>query len=199
MRLIAEELSCRRGERLLFAGLSFALGPGEALLVRGANGAGKSSLLRVLAGLLAASAGRVRSELPRGAEGHVGLHYLGHRDAAKPALTVRETAVFARALLGGAGGVDLALDRVGLLSLAHLPTGVLSAGQRRRLALARLLASPRPLWLLDEPNAALDAAGQGLLQDLIAEHRAGGGLVVAATHHDLLAPGARVLRLGTAA
>jgi heme exporter protein A len=197
MRLIAEGLACRRGFRLLFEDLSFGLGPGEALLVVGPNGAGKSSLLRILAGLLPATAGAVRMEgLAAEAEPHEVIHYLGHKDAARAALTPVETARYVQAVLGGSAAVSEALVRVGLGSVADLPVGILSAGQRRRLSLARLLTSSRPVWLLDEPTAALDSGGEMLLARLAADHRANGGILVAATHRDLALPDAQVLRLG---
>lgn len=193
MRLVVGGLACRRGERILFEGLDFTLEAGEALIVRGPNGAGKSSLLRILAGFARAEAGSVALD---GAEepGEM-LHYLGHLDAAKPQLSVAETLAFWQALLGGRGAAGAALDRVGLSHAADLPAGYLSAGQRRRLALARLVACPRPLWLLDEPTASLDASGDALVGQLIAEHRAEGGILVAATHLPIAAEGASVLRL----
>lgn len=200
MRLIAERLACRRGLRLLFEDLSFVLGPGEALAVTGANGAGKSSLLRILAGLLSPDAGAVRIEgLPPDAEAHEAIHYLGHKDAVKSSLSVAETARFFRAINGGSGSIQDALDRVGLGHLADLPGGYLSAGQRRRLALAGLLMSRRSIWLLDEPTAALDEEGQTLVHGLIASHRAGGGLVVVATHHALVMDQLSEVRLGATA
>lgn len=202
MNLLARDLACRRGERIVFAGLSFSLGPKDALVVRGPNGAGKSSLLRLIAGL----AERVRGELLcDGAEVsrdwstfHARLHHLGHLDAIKPALTVAENLQFWAALQGGADRSDAALDRFGLLDLSDLPARLLSAGQRRRLALARLLAAPRPLWLLDEPTTALDAASIAVLTETAAEHRAGGGLVIAAAHGKLALPASQTLILGPA-
>lgn len=199
MNLRAHDLACRRGERIVFAGLSFSLGPKDVLVVRGPNGAGKSSLLRLIAGL----AERARGDLLwDGAEVsrdwptfRARLHHLGHLDAIKPALTVAENLQFWIALQGGAGRNDAALSRFGLLDLADLPARLLSAGQRRRLALARLLAAPRPLWLLDEPTTALDAASASVLAETAAEHRARGGVVIAAIHGDLALPDAQVLTL----
>jgi heme exporter protein A len=202
MNLLARDLACRRGERIVFAGLSFSLGPKDALVVRGPNGAGKSSLLRLIAGL----SERVRGELLcDGAEVsrdwstfRARLHHLGHLDAIKPALTVAENLQFWAALQGGADRSDAALDRFGLLDLSDLPARLLSAGQRRRLALARLLAAPRPLWLLDEPTTALDAASIAVLTETAAEHRAGGGLVIAAAHGELALAASQTLILGPA-
>ncbi|MCX8133072.1 MAG: heme ABC exporter ATP-binding protein CcmA [Roseococcus sp.] len=195
--LEAQQLACWRGERLVFADLSFSLAPGEALLLTGANGAGKSSLLRLLAGLIPAAEGRLlwagedalADRVAHGAR----LRYLGHQDALKPAFTARENlAVFAR-LWGGE--VEAALAALELLPLADLPARVLSSGQKRRLALARLALAPVPLWLLDEPSVGLDAASVARLGPLFAAHRAAGGMVVAATHLPLPLPGARELRL----
>lgn len=201
MRLIVEGLACRRGGRRVFAGVSFALGPGEALAVTGRNGAGKSSLLAIIGGRLAAEAGYVRVEgaddLAAPAEG---LHVVGHRDALKGSLTARENLAFAQGLLGAPRlAPDAALAAVGLAHAVDLPVAWLSAGQRRRAALARLLVAWRPLWLLDEPTAALDAASQDLLARLVAAHRAEGGLVVAATHQPLGYPDLRSLALGVLA
>lgn len=198
--LAADGLACRRGERLIFSGLSFALSPGGALLLTGANGSGKSSLLRVLATLLTPQDGRllwdgaaVSGDVPRY---RANLRYVGHLDAIKPALQVRETLAFwVGAQLLPARRIDTALAAFGLEPLADWPCRWLSAGQRKRLALARLVASPAPLWLLDEPTAALDADGERRLLAAIAAHRADGGQVVVATHHDLGLDDARILAL----
>ena len=199
--LEARDLACLRGERAVFAGLSFRLAPGDALLLVGANGAGKSTLLRLLAGLLRPAAGTVLWEgadaLADRAAHAARLRYLSHQDALKPALTARENLAFFARLWGGEAAAALAaLD---LLPLADLPARVLSAGQKRRLALARLalapLRQPAPLWLLDEPTVGLDAASVGRLGDLLARHRAAGGMVLAATHLPLPLPDARELRL----
>jgi heme exporter protein A len=197
-RLVATGLALDRGGRRLFEDVSFTVEAGESLVVTGPNGAGKSSLLRVVAGLLGPSEGVVRLEggdddLPLAAQ----LHYLGHLDAVKPSLSVAEALGFWAVYLGGRRDrVDDALDAVGLLALADLPSAYLSAGQRRRLALARLIAAPRPLWLLDEPTAALDAAAERRLGELIFDHVSEGGLVVAATHAELPIPAPRRLVLG---
>ncbi|GJD49405.1 Cytochrome c biogenesis ATP-binding export protein CcmA [Methylobacterium crusticola] len=196
MRLIAENLACRRSGRRIFARLSFALGPGEALTVTGRNGAGKSSLLAILAGRLRPDAGAVRAEDVGERTIPECLHVVGHRDGLKGALTAEENLAFARDLLGDPDlAPRAALARLGLAHAAALPVAYLSAGQRRRVALARLLVCRRPLWLLDEPAAALDAASQGALAALMGAHRAAGGLVVAATHQALGLEGARALSI----
>jgi heme exporter protein A len=197
MELIGQDLVCVRGGREVFSGLGFRVCAGEALVLTGPNGAGKSSLLRLIAGLLRPAAGRIA--LTGEAELSVAeqAHYLGHQDALKPSLTVRENLRFwADFLGGGSAGLTSALAAVGLDDLADLPAGYLSAGQRRRLSLARLLASPRPLWLLDEPTAALDTTAQGRLAELMREHLGGRGLIVAATHGPLGLDAAHSLRLG---
>lgn len=198
MMLVAENLIVARGGRPVLDGVSFAVAGGGALAVIGPNGAGKSTLLRTIAGLLKPVSGEVRLEGEDEFEPRERMHLLGHLDAVKNGLSVIRNLRFARDLLGGTGDLDRALARVGLGGLSDLPGGVLSAGQRRRLALARLIAAPRPIWLLDEPTAALDEAGQTLLADLVLEHRAKGGLVVAATHM-ALGFEAETLRLGRVA
>jgi len=181
----------------VFAGLDFEVSAGQALAVVGRNGSGKTSLLRLVAGLLMPAEGTIALE-----DGEAELtlaeqaHYLGHRDALKPALSVEENFSFWRNFLGGeAGEAAACLKAVGIDHAAHLPAAYLSAGQRRRLSLARLLAVRRPVWLLDEPTAALDAAGQELFSGLMREHLARGGLIVAATHGPLGIE-ARELRMG---
>lgn len=200
LALHVRDLACQRGERRLFSGLSFALAPGAGLLVTGANGTGKSSLLRILAGLLDPAAGNVTlSGKPADAERASVSHFLAHKDGLKPALTAAESLQWTRDLLGRTGlRVEEALDRVGIAHVADLPTAWLSAGQKRRIGLARLLCSPRPLWLLDEPTSALDADGQALLDRLVADHRAMGGIVIAATHQTLHWPESQTLRIGPA-
>jgi heme exporter protein A len=196
LRIIVENLACRRSGRLVFEHVSFTLAPGEALLVTGRNGAGKSSLLGLLAGRLRPDAGTVRAEDIGERTLAECLHLVAHRDALKSALTAEENLVFARDLLGDPGlSPREALDAVGLQHAAMLPVAYLSAGQRRRVALARLLVAHRPVWLLDEPTAALDAAAQDALLHLMTAHLAGGGLVVAATHAPLGIGGAKELRL----
>jgi heme exporter protein A len=199
MRLLASDLACVRGGRQVFSRLDFAIAAGEALLVVGPNGAGKSSLLRVVAGLVRPTAGQVRLE---GGDPELTVaeqaHYLGHQDALKPSLTVAENLAFWISMLGGAGGAsaDAALGPVGLGLIADLPAGYLSAGQRRRLSIARLLAVKRPVWLLDEPTSALDVSGQAMLAAVMGEHLAGGGLILAATHGPVGLEGTKELRLG---
>ncbi|MBX9898802.1 MAG: heme ABC exporter ATP-binding protein CcmA [Qipengyuania sp.] len=181
-RLAATDLACSRGERLLFRGLSLALGPGEALQVTGANGVGKSSLIRVLAGLLRSVGGSVERA------GAIGL--LDERHALDRAVPLGAALAFWRAL----DGADEALDRVGLEGLSDVPVRYLSTGQTKRAALARLLGQNAPIWLLDEPLNGLDSGGVALVERLIAEHLAGGGLAVIASHQRL-ASGATTLEL----
>lgn len=197
-RLSAEALVAIRGERVVLDGVDLALDAGGALLLTGANGAGKSTLLRALAGLQRVDAGRLRWD-GEDALADRALHagrvcYVGHQDAVKPGLTALENL----RLAAQAGGRDAAaaLARLDLSPLAALPARMLSAGQRRRLALARLALSAAPLWLLDEPTLGLDAASVARLGALLAGHRAAGGLVVAATHLPLPLPDAAELRLG---
>ena len=171
----------------MFQSVNFELAAGQALALTGRNGSGKSTLLRLIAGLLHPATGTVALE--GAGEDDAGLpeqaHYLGHLDAFKPALTVTENLGFWSRYLGPGRSTDAALAAVGLDGLAQLPAGYLSAGQRRRLSLARLLAIARPLWLLDEPTSALDAAGQQMLAGLMRDHLRGGGMIVAATHGPL--------------
>lgn len=200
MRLSGRGVRCERGGREVFAGLDFEAVSGEAVAVTGRNGAGKTSLLRLIAGLLAPAGGSVELE---GGEAELTLpeqaHYLGHRDALKPALSVMENLTFWRDFLGGeAGDAGASLAQVGLDHAAHLPAAFLSAGQRRRLSIARLLSVRRPLWLLDEPTSALDIAGQQMFAGVMRDHLAGGGLIMAATHTPLGIE-ARELRIGGAA
>jgi heme exporter protein A len=180
MRVIASGLTAVRGGRTVFSGVSFALGAGETLAVTGPNGAGKSTLLRLVAGLLAPVAGNIALD-PLPADG--AIHYVGHLDGLKTALSVRQNLEFWRSLWDGKP-VASALETVGIGNLADLPVQVLSAGQRRRVALARLLIAERPLWLLDEPATALDASGEAMLGRVIAAHLAGGGMAMVATHRD---------------
>jgi heme exporter protein A len=188
-----------RGGRQVFAGLSFALAPGEVLVLRGPNGSGKSSLLRLLAGFFAPAAGRLAWAGVQVADDPAAhrarLHYVGHSDAVKSLLTVRENLAFAAALGGAAAGLERALGAFDLEPLADLPARYLSAGQKRRLALARLLLGSRPLWLLDEPGVGLDAANRMRLERELAAHRAAGGLAVLATHGDVAVENALQLEL----
>jgi len=194
----AAGLSVRRGARVLFSDVGFDIAPGGVLLVRGPNGVGKSSLLLTLSGAIRPEAGTIDvvGRDPDAAPG-VDLHLVGHGAAVKPQLTVVENLTFWRDLFGGAGEARTALAAVGLEATADLPAGYLSAGQTRRLALARLLVASRPIWLLDEPTSSLDRAGEALVTHLIDRHAAAGGIAVAATHHDLpLAAPAATLDLG---
>lgn len=197
-----EALTCLRGERLVFQTLSFRARAGEALLLTGPNGSGKSSLLRLMAGLLAPAAGRLTwdgAAIADDRESHrARLHYVGHLDALKPALTVVENLAFYAALHGKPAD-DAALDRAvaqfRLDQLVDTPARFLSQGQRRRAALARVLAAPAPLWLLDEPTLALDDASLAALGTVLTDHLAAGGHVVAATHAPIAVAKAQRLEL----
>jgi heme exporter protein A len=227
MRLLGSDLACFRGGRQVFSGLSFAVEAGEALVVLGPNGVGKSSLLRLVAGLVGRAGGTLSLE---GGDAELTIaeqaHYLGHQDALKPSLTVDENLTFwsrylgsgegtqapatqaplaqaplaqaplAQAPLAQAPAAQAALTAVGLDGIAKLPAAYLSAGQRRRLSVARLLAVKRPIWLLDEPTSALDAAAQAALAGFMGEHLAGGGLILAAAHGPIGLAAAKELRLG---
>ena len=197
MRLRASHIGLERSGRIIVNDLSFEVGRGEMLTITGANGAGKSTLLRALAGLLPLSAGQIFCD---GLDGDRTLamqtHYLGHLDALKPALTAQENLDFWAAM--GEGGISplAALAKIALAHVAEFPVVYLSAGQKRRVALARLLVAHRPVWLLDEPTTALDAASQQRVADMIKAHLAKGGIVIAATHIGLGVAGARELQLG---
>lgn len=200
MRLSGRGVRCVRGGREVFSGLDFVASAGEALAVTGRNGSGKTSLLRVIAGLLTPDGGTIGLE---GGAGELTLpeqaHFLGHRDALKPALSVVENLVFWQEFLGGeVSDAAASLGEVGLDHATHLPAAFLSAGQRRRLSIARLLAARRPIWLLDEPTNALDTSGQAMFAALMGDHLARGGLIVAATHAPL-GIAARELRIGDGA
>lgn len=202
MRLVAEGLSARRGEDLIFQDISFEIASGEALVVKGPNGSGKSTLLRVLAGLLPAEKGTTKllaaaQPVERLSEA---AHYLGHRNAMKRELTVEENLAFWKAFLGDfAGGtgasVDEAAESVGLGGILHLPFGYLSAGQQRRMAMAKLLVAWRPVWILDEPTAALDAAAEAMFAGLVTAHLSRSGIAIAATHQPLGLEGVKELRM----
>jgi heme exporter protein A len=214
MRLRAANIAIERGGRRLFSNLSFEVAEGEALIVLGPNGVGKSSLLRVIAGLLPLADGALVGE---GGAADLDLaeqaHYVGHADALKGVLSPRENLQFWAAMLAPwpdyskKGGVSVdkagttaeqALDRLGLPQVLDLPVNALSAGQKRRVALARVLVAERPLWLLDEPLTALDETAQRLFVAVLREHLAAGGLAIAATHGAIDLAGARQLRLGEA-
>lgn len=197
--LAGRGLACRRGEQPVFEGLDFHLPPGGALILRGANGSGKSSLLRLMAGLTPPAAGTLAwdgvsvGEDP-GAH-RARLHFVGHADALKPALTVTETLEFWAGMRGG-GDVAAGLERFRLRPMADLPCRFLSAGQKRRLALARLAVSAARLWLLDEPLTGLDEDAVADLHQAISAHRAGGGSVALSTHAPLALAAAATLALG---
>ncbi|MFN3076572.1 MAG: heme ABC exporter ATP-binding protein CcmA [Alphaproteobacteria bacterium] len=200
------ELVCLRGERVVFSGLSFALARGDAMVLVGRNGSGKSSLLRVMAGLLRPLAGSLEREgqpVALDPEAHgAAVRYVGHMDAIKSVLTVEENLAFWSGMhqdgtteISRKDAVSAALDRVGLKRLAGQPGRLLSAGQRRRLNLARLLVAPSVVWLLDEPATALDVGAIAMVETIVAEHRERGGIVVLSTHSEMAVPGATRLCL----
>jgi len=201
-RFSGHDLVCFRGQRTVFVNLGFELAAGGALVLRGPNGSGKSSLLRLMAGLAPPLAGALTWDGDAVADDaeahHRRLHYVGHADPVKPVLTVAENLNFWAALRGpddAAAAVTRALDGFAIAHLAELPGRYLSAGQRRRVNLARVLASPAPLWLLDEPATALDRDGVECLKRAMAAHRDGGGMVVTSAHADALLDGGRELDL----
>ncbi len=200
MMFSGRALACIRGDRWVFSGLDFALAPGETLVLTGPNGSGKSSLLRIMAGLLPPVSGAIEwqgADIAEDRDAHAArLHFVGHLDAVKLALTVAENLRFWAALRPGRGEIEPALERFGLAALADLPSRFLSAGQRRRLALARIAVSAAPLWLLDEPTVALDADGVAAVRAAIREHCAGGGSCVVSTNTALDLAGARDLDVG---
>lgn len=201
--LEVQDLTCERGGRRIFRDISFAVAAGQVLTLEGPNGAGKSSALRILAGFLPQASGEVRLKMSAGyavtdpEERGKLIGWIGHQDGIKAQLTVIENATFFAALYGARLDVKGVLDHVGLTRLTDLPAQYLSAGQRRRLGLARLILSNRPLWLLDEPLSSLDAAGRRLAAELIGEHCDGGGIAVIATHETLGLDATRFF-LGTA-
>jgi len=185
MRLVGEGLRVERGERRIFDGVGFAVSAGQALVITGPNGSGKSTLLKAIAGFLPPAAGSIRLEGGGDAPVAEHCHYLAHANALKPQLTVEDNLRFWADFCGPGIDVDAALEQVGLPGVGDIPTGFLSAGQKRRVAIARLLAARRPVWLLDEPTAALDAASDRRFARIVAEHLASGGIAVAATHQPL--------------
>lgn len=193
----ATQLGCERGGRLVFRDVGFRVARGEVLSLEGPNGAGKTSMLRLVAGLLPLTFGRVSfrrgaSDISDPEERGRFIGWFGHADGLKAQMTAAENLSFAAALYASDGDVEETLARVGLTRAAHLPGQYLSAGQRRRLGLARLILSKRPLWLMDEPIAALDSSGRQLAVELIRAHNAAGGMVIAATHDDIGIPGPRL-------
>ncbi|OSJ32502.1 heme ABC exporter ATP-binding protein CcmA [Bradyrhizobium japonicum] len=193
MYLAAESLAARRAGDLIFADVSFRLTRGEALILTGRNGSGKSTLLRVIAGFLLPEKGSVKVSDSQGVTDRRPsevCHYLGHRNAMKNELTVAENLHFWRSFLSDGSqvptaSIEHAAEAVGLGSITHLPFGYLSAGQQRRFAFAKLLVAHRPIWILDEPTAALDTNADKLFTSLIGEHQKNGGIVLAATHQSL--------------
>ena len=203
MRLLAENLSAHRGEDLIFSKVSFDLKGGEALLLTGRNGSGKSTLLRVAAGLLRPASGSISLWYDEARKAHnlaEAAHYLGHRNAMKMELSVRENLQFWQAFFGDAEGgqglsiVDAAIA-VELEQVLHLPFGYLSAGQQRRMAFAKLLVAYRPVWIVDEPTAALDVSAEALLASLMRDHQRQGGMILAATHQPLELDGMKRLEM----
>jgi heme exporter protein A len=196
--LAAHDISCQRGGRVLFHDLSFAVQPGEGLLVTGPNGSGKTSLLRQIAGLLPLGAGRLSLDGAKpDAEPAELCHYVGHLNGIKTSFTVRENFAFWADFLGeNDGSVPAALGAFGLTPLADFSASLLSAGQKRKLALSRLYAAQRPIWLLDEPQVSLDAPSLKLLEAAIKDHLAGGGIVVVASHTALKTKFAHKIALG---
>lgn len=203
MNLLVENLSAARGGRMVIAGLSFKVSAGEALLLTGPNGAGKTTLIRTIAGFLTPAAGRIVLD---GGDPDTEVagqcHYIGHLNGIKASLTVAENLAFWAEFLGSGkrdgdnARVAAALHRFELESLANIPAGYLSAGQKRRAGLARLVVAERPLWLLDEPTVSLDAASTAIVAAVVTEHVAKGGLVIAATHLPLGLSKTRELKLG---
>ncbi|HVZ91107.1 MAG TPA: heme ABC exporter ATP-binding protein CcmA [Rhizomicrobium sp.] len=186
LRVEIASLTAIRGGRVLFRDLSFAVEAGEALCVEGANGSGKTSLLRLIAGFLAPAAGAIRiGDVAEAEERGKLVGWLGHQDAVKPQMTVRETLAFFAQLYRSDGEVGDAMEAVGLAPLADLPGQYLSAGQKKRLALARLSLCDRPVWLIDEPLASLDASGKRIAAEMIAAHCGQGGIALVATHEPL--------------
>lgn len=200
MFLSAVAIAARRGDYVIFQDVSFSLEGGDALILTGSNGSGKSTLLRTIGGFLRPERGTV--DFTNSSDGESTpvrevSHYLGHRNAMKAELSVFENLQFWRSFLtsGSPATIEDATEAVGLSAISHLPFGYLSAGQQRRVAFAKLLVAPRPVWLLDEPTAALDSQAEGLIGELISKHQDAGGIVVAATHQPLDLIRARVLRM----
>ncbi len=200
IQLTAENLACVRGGRRVFSGMNFHFKGGEAIAITGPNGVGKTSLLRLIVGMLPTETGRIK--LTGGSDESIpaSAHLVGHLDGVKGPLTVSENLSFAKALFGGDGlEIQPALESLGLGHLADIPVRMLSAGQKRRLALARLLVSKRPLWLLDEPASALDVESQKILMEIIDRHTGEGGMALIATHAPLAVSNIREFKIGEGA
>lgn len=191
MELIGEKIGCLRGGRLILKDTSFKLSSGKSLLISGMNGAGKTTLLRIIAGFLQYQSGSLSLTGRIEAQGELSIgqcaHYIGHQNAIKNAMNVRENLSFWAEYLGGDSSdahIDMCLERVGLSHAPEFTASILSAGQKRRLNLARLLVAPRPLWLLDEPSSSLDKEGEKILGIMIADHLEKGGMVIASSHEN---------------
>lgn len=199
MQLNGDNLTCERGGRIVFREMRFSVSAGEMLQLTGPNGSGKSSLLRMIAGLNEPAAGSLKLN---GGSAELGIgqqaHYIAHQEAVKGALSVAENIGFWTRFLGGDAAAE-ALETFGLTRLANYPAGLLSAGQKRRLALSRLVAVRRAIWLLDEPTVGLDTASQASLAQVMTRHLNDGGLIIAATHVPLGLDASRRLELGAAA
>ncbi|MBB4954878.1 heme exporter protein A [Agrobacterium vitis] len=201
-RLKAEKLAAKRGEDLLFRNISFSLESGEALVLTGRNGSGKSTLLRVIAGFIRPERGTAtfQSHSSESCPVREASHYLGHRNGMKAELSVRENLEFWKDFLGDFEGgqglsIDAAAEVIGLSGITHLPYGYLSAGQQRRFAMARLLVAYRPVWILDEPTAALDTKAEAMFAEMIRTHLTEGGIVLAATHQPLGVDGVKQMEM----
>ena len=200
-KLQACNLGCIRGERKVFSGINFTLNPGESLIISGPNGSGKSSLLRILSGLLKPSKGELLwqgESVFQNIEGYRPLlNFVGHSDCIKPSMTVSEHLIFWSKLRGDQSSVEEALEKTDLLNLAQTPGRFLSAGQKKRVSLARLLTSGAPLWFLDEPTVTLDSESEKILENLILKHRSCEGIVVVATHSNFKIDKAHKLNMGS--
>lgn len=198
MRVVVTDLAAERGGQDIFSGLFFSLDQGHALVITGENGSGKSTLLRIICGLLMPVRGSIRLESSEGLlDLQSSLHYLGHQNAMKPSLSVRENLQYWRKFNGNPHiEIDDALEQVGLVGIDHLPFGYLSTGQKRRVSIAKLLVSYRPIWVVDEPTAGLDEASEKRFANLMKTHLAEGGMIIAATHIPLGLDGAQRIDLG---